>query len=324
MSLTLLDVLSGFLMTLIMHDSYGYDINGLKRYALNRFLRLYPIYWAIAILSIITVVLVTSEYSRAYKNVLYIPNTIKDVIYNTTMIFPSLFSWNVEPRLSPPTWAITVELFFYISIAFGISKNKKRTLLWVGLSIIYYIASYVIELNGSHRYGSIFAASLPFSVGALLFFYKKEFLSIAQKLQLSSPIIILFIYLINAVIFMLHDHFMPFSFSIYLNEIGKYSNILLSLFVVTSLFYRGEEVFPKKLDSLIGDYSYPIYLGHWQCGLIASYILYDAPTIGMSIEGMAVFLLALLLVFFISFILINLVDKNISLIRNKIKEQKVS
>ena len=39
-------VLSGYLMTLVLNEKYGPSINGLKRYAYNRFLRIYPLYWA--------------------------------------------------------------------------------------------------------------------------------------------------------------------------------------------------------------------------------------------------------------------------------------
>lgn len=38
-------ILSGYLMTLIMHKNYGYTRDGVARYAINRFLRIYPIYW---------------------------------------------------------------------------------------------------------------------------------------------------------------------------------------------------------------------------------------------------------------------------------------
>ncbi|NOQ63814.1 MAG: acyltransferase family protein [Methyloprofundus sp.] len=312
-------ILSGFLMTTIMHNTYGYNKNGIKRYALNRLLRLYPMYWAVALFSIISITIVSSEYSINYKNILYLPENISQVIYNVSMIFPALIPFHIEPRLSPPTWALTVEIFFYICIALGISKTKKITLLWVTLSISYFIFSYAISLNWVHRYASIFGASLPFSLGALLFFYKSDIFYIINKLKISSPIIILIIYVLNMALFTFNAQYHPFVSSNYIMEFGIYLNILFSLFVITSLFYRGDKVFTKKFDKMIGDYSYPVYLSHWQCGLIASFILYDSPAKGMNIEGIKVFLLALLLVIVFSFALIHLVDKNISSIRNRIK-----
>lgn len=315
-------ILSGFLMTTIMHESYGYGIDGIKRYAANRFLRLYPMYWAVAIFSSIAIFIVSEQYSVNYKDELYLPNNIKELIFNTSMIFPSLFPYQVEPRLSPPTWALTIEIFFYICIALGVSKTKGITLSWVGISVLYNALTYIDGLNGSYRYATIFGASLPFALGAWLYFYKIRVFSIIKKLKIASPNSILLIYTVNAVAFSFNSHFKPFLLSDFIDEIGKYLNIILSVFVITSLFYRGAEVFSKKFDKIVGDFSYPIYLGHWQCGLIASFILFDSPTKGMSIEGWHAYLLALVLTVISSYVLIHFIDKNISLIRDKIKADR--
>jgi len=317
-------ILSGFLMTTIMHSSYGYGVSGVKRFAINRFLRLYPIYWAIAVLSVITLVITSYAYAINYKDALSVPVVTSDFIANITMVFPSLFPWDIKPRLSPPTWAITIELFYYICIAFGISKNLKRTLLWVFASGMYYAISIILGLNEGYRYGFLLAPSLPFSLGALLFFYKLEVFTFIKKLRISSPITMVCIYIANAMFFTLNSYYLPFSFSEYLGGIGKYFNIVLSLFVVASLFYRGEDFLSKRFDKIIGDYSYPIYLGHWQAGLLASFLLYSSPSTDLSVESVHVFLVALIIISVVSYILINTVDKNISLIRNRFKRQRDS
>ncbi len=313
--------LSGFLMTTIIHESYGYDKNGIKRYIVNRFLRLYPIYWMVILFSIIVIFIVSEEYSNNYCHGLYIPHSTSEILFNISMIFPSLFPFNFVPRLSPPTWSLTVEIFFYACIALGISKTRKITLIWSALSIIYFIFSYIIGLHSSHRYVSIFAASLPFSLGSLLFFYKSEVFHIINQLKISSPIILLSIYVLNATVFiLLRARYSSFN---YIGEIGKYTNLLLSLLVISSLFYKGGEIFNYKLDKAVGDYSYPIYLLHYPCGVVASFILYKSPNRELSIEGIISFLLALFFALVISFILIQLVDKNLSLVRSRIKANKI-
>ena len=315
-------VLSGFLMTTILHESYGYDFDGVRRYAINRFLRLYPMYWAAAIASIIAIAFATPEFAKLYKSSMYIPDNFKDILLNTSMIFPDIFPNNITPRLSPPTWALTIEIFYYICIALGISKTKGLTLIWVGLSMVYFSLSYIFDAGGAHRYSSIFAGTLPFSLGSALYFYKTEIFSLLRKLRISNPIFLLSIYILNAAAFTLNDYFMPFSMSYILIEVGRYLNIFLTLLVIASLFFRGFEFFSRKADKFIGDYSYPIYLLHWQCGLIASYILFENPTRGLSINGLEVFLLSLFFVFILSSFLIISIDKNISLIRNRIKARE--
>jgi len=316
--------LSGFLMTTIMHESYGYDHAGIKGYAINRFLRLYPMYWAAAIVSVIIIIYVTPEYSKLFKDVLYIPDSFAGILHNTSMIFPSLFPNKISPRLSPPTWALTVEIFYYICIAFGISKTKLLTLIWVCLSIAYYLFTIIFDMDSAHRYLSIFAGTLPFSLGSMLYFYKTEIYSLLCRLKISNPIFLLAIYILSAAFFTFNQFYKPFPIhTYYINAVGKYLNIFCTLLVIVSLFFRGHEIFSKKIDKYIGDYSYPIYLLHWQLALLASFILFKTPIKGLSFsEGLLVFILSLLFVVITSSILINTIDRNISIIRNKIKARR--
>ena len=46
-------LLSGFLMTHICKETYGYTFIGFKLFWLNRFLRLYPIYYIIILITIL-------------------------------------------------------------------------------------------------------------------------------------------------------------------------------------------------------------------------------------------------------------------------------
>ena len=55
--------LSGYLMTLIMQQNYGYTVRGIGGYALNRFLRIYPIYWVVCGLSILILLALDSAHT---------------------------------------------------------------------------------------------------------------------------------------------------------------------------------------------------------------------------------------------------------------------
>jgi peptidoglycan/LPS O-acetylase OafA/YrhL len=315
-------ILSGFLMTMIMHDSYGYSKGGLNRYGLNRFLRLYPMYWAVCLVSVLLIFLIGSEYSSQYKNTLFFPTDLVSVLANVSMIFPSFFPTDISPRLSPPTWALTVEIFFYVLIGLGISKTYRRTVIWLIVSIVYFAITYLFELGGGYRYSFIFAASLPFSLGALIYFIKEPFFAYLKQMKLSNPWAILAVYIVVALFFTMNNYYRPFSFSGTLGEFGIYINMLLSLIVVVVLFYRGKELCSQKVDKSIGDYSYPVYLIHWQCGLLASYLLYQEPNRDFTLEGLTTFALATLFVVIASYLLITIIDRSISKLRNKIRENK--
>src|ERR1035437_7037171 len=48
-------VLSGFLMTHVLRNKYGFDHSGLKDFAFNRFLRIFPLYWMACIMGAISI-----------------------------------------------------------------------------------------------------------------------------------------------------------------------------------------------------------------------------------------------------------------------------
>jgi peptidoglycan/LPS O-acetylase OafA/YrhL len=283
------------------------------------FLRLYPMYWVVCIMSLVLIVILGAEYAHNYKSDLVIPADLSSIFFNFTMIFPALFPGDITPRLSPPTWALTIEICFYILIALGVSKTYKRTLLWLAISIIYFAATYLFSLGGAHRYSSIFAASLPFALGALLFFNKQQLFLFLQRIKFSNPWLLSAIYIANAFFFTMNSYYKPFDVSGALGDLGMYLNIVLSVFMVVVLFYRGKELCSKKIDKFIGDFSYPVYLLHWQAGLLVSFILYQTPSRTLDMAGLTTFALATVFVVLFSYGLILLVDNSVSNIRNKIR-----
>lgn len=52
--------LSGYLMTYIMTKNYGYSVKGLRAFAMNRFLRLYPVYWALLLITTVAIMFIGS------------------------------------------------------------------------------------------------------------------------------------------------------------------------------------------------------------------------------------------------------------------------
>ncbi|MBU6257221.1 MAG: acyltransferase, partial [Burkholderiales bacterium] len=312
-------VLSGFLMTTIMHETYGYDLQGIKRYAANRFFRLYPMYWAAALFSIAVILIASSAYAYAYKDTMQIPHRISSIVFNLTMIFPARFPYTVDPRLSPPTWALTVEIFFYICIGLGLSRTRNRTFGWLGASLVYLAWSYIDGQGESYRYANIPAASLPFALGALLYFVKGD---VQRRLGVGtaiSPAAVLGALASNAALFAVYSMRHKVNSSPFVVDTGKYLNLVLSAVAVVVLFHRGHEFCSKAVDKWFGDFSYPIYLSHWQAGLMASYFLFPKPTFGMNKPGAQVFLLALLIVFAWSYASIALIDRRVNQIRNKIR-----
>jgi peptidoglycan/LPS O-acetylase OafA/YrhL len=309
-------VLSGFLMTTIMHESYGYDISGRRRYALNRFLRIYPSYWVVAALTLAVVYFCGETFVRSYKNEIFIPNHASSIFYNVILMFPRLFPDDVMPRLSPPTWALTVEITYYIAIGIGISKTRGITLIWLAASVVYVLATFAFHLGHRYRYAAIPAGSLPFAIGSCVYFYKDVIIRQLDRVSLNLlPIAAGFLAL-----------YVVFSIAAYLGhsriaEMGLYIDVAAAALLLVRLYFDGVPGLPRWLDKLVGDYSYPIYLLHWPLGALSSYLLFHRPELGASRSSLAVFGLDLLLVGAAGSFIIFVIDPSIEKVRTRIRER---
>ncbi|MFK8011370.1 MAG: acyltransferase family protein [Marinicellaceae bacterium] len=312
-------IISGYLMTFIMQESYGYTSKGRMSFAINRFLRLHPLYWLACLVSIALIVVLGSDIVHGFHRSMEIPTSLSNLVQNIFMVFPSWVPGSVHPRLVPPTWAITIEMFYYALICLGLSKTFFRVKLWMFLSLVYVAYTFANGMPWQSRYFHIFAASLPFSIGACIYFISKNnsFQRYFGGLLLNSKSLFL-IMMINCIIWVLvpRKAFGPYY------EIGFYINILICSLLIYSIAIGGV-VFnmSRKLDKMIGDYSYPIYLLHLQGGLLSSYLLFGkAHNFHNANPSSTInFVLALIIVVSLSAIFINYFEKPIQKIRQRIK-----
>lgn len=302
--------LSGYLMTLIMQTSYGYSNGGIRKYALNRFLRIYPIYWVSIVFSALLILYLGNDYTTRYHPSIYFPNDVASVAKNILLFFPH----GESPRLTPPAWALTVEIFFYIVIGLGASKTKRLTWTWFAISAMYHV---IAILFGLDTYASIWAASLPFSAGALVFHYKNEITTLSrQKLGRThnlAPFLIFALILFNwAVAYALYQ----------LDGVFFYSNFVLCSLMVAILLSRTRLPFISvKLDKWLGDFSYPVYLIHYQVGLVVI-VFFAVFGIEMHRPELLLTLVSIPAIFLFSWVITATIERPIELVRTKIKRQR--
>jgi len=304
--------LSGYLMTLIMQSNYGYTAQGIRKYALNRFLRIYPIYWISALFSVALIWYFGDGYTSSYHESLYLPGNYSEVIQNL-MLF---LSFRESPRLIPPAWALTVELFYYILIGVGISKNRRITMAWFTFGVLYHIGALILHLGWGYRYFSIFAASLPFSTGALIFHYKEQTARFISKIPGWAYNYLFFIVmasiLLNWWLGIVSNQIQVFFF---------YSNFILCAFMVAVLSSRTELLFiNKKLDNWLGDFSYPIYLIHYQVGIL---VLVFLAGLGLDLKraDLTFMYVSIPVIFAFSWFITVTIERPIEKIRSKIKKK---
>lgn len=284
-------VLSGYLMTLVLNEKYGSDINGLKRYAHNRFLRIYPLYWLATILGLLALLIlpslgiVPSLLNPAFN----IPQTLGDYWHNLTLI--PIFGGN--RFLVPVSGALATEIGAYILMPF-IAFSRRASILGLILSLIANInLGLTIDdfaLNFATRYSSFLSCYIAFAFGSLTYHHRNQF----SKLKM--PFLSIAIWSIHCLI--------GVKFNLYPWVYGLYTAIPLSAWVIISL----AKLKTDRTDKLLGDLSYPIYLFH--SGLAVWFLAYFN-----NIRSFNFFIIAYLFTIIVSIFCIA-IDKKINKFRS--------
>jgi peptidoglycan/LPS O-acetylase OafA/YrhL len=311
-------ILSGFLMTLIMHNTYGYSLIGVKKYALNRFYRLYPVYWVLLLLSLVILLIVGASFATEFHPLIVVPDSFSSALANFTMFYPSFSPNTYSIRVLPATWALTIEIVFYILIGLGVSKNKTITWLWFLLSLAYLIYQNVVLQKLGFGYGNFLSASLPFSAGALAFYYTERILALLKRFKVSL-FSLLCIFSINIIIAGLSD-FADENVVWKIQYLCKAINLILSILVTVKLAHtKTKGSIMKKVDKELGDLSYPVYIFHWSAAMLAAWSLnMDYRT------NINVFVIGLLITICVSKAVNIGVNNRIELLRHRVKKNIIS
>ena len=270
--------LSGYLMTSILHDTYGFSQNGLWRFALNRLVRIYPLYWVVITFSFLFIWL-NQNLAYSLNHGLQLPLSLTDWLLNIFII------GHIPPgnssRLVPPVWSLHVELVFYFLMALFLSRKVSYVIYWLIISAIFTAVSAIFAVNSLHDFRNILyfssiAGSLPFSVGALLSFTRKK-----EAFQLKFNDNVKFYSSIGLSILSI------VALSIAYTYIGTTTSFIVlfylafavNIIVVFLLIQVKSKNIPptlNRIDRILGDLSYPVYLSHWPISLAITYSIFSS------------------------------------------------
>jgi peptidoglycan/LPS O-acetylase OafA/YrhL len=304
--------LSGYLMTYIMQHNYGYTLRGITIYGFNRFLRIYPIYWVACLVAFIVLISLNPAATTGINPNFAIPVTVGDWLMNLGIVLKISSS----PVLVYPAWALTVELFYYACIGLGLSRFKISTLIWFLASVAYTVFIVVIDASWDSwdsRYYSIFAASLPFSTGAMIYHWRQEladhFPFIVENKW--SPLFLLGVIVCN----------WRLSTLVGIEGLwGFYVNWLLCSAMIVALYGRTQLLFVSRtFDSWLGNLSYPVYLVHYQVGFAMLYIYNQLGLVPQG-QSVALFLYSVVPVLLLAWLMSVLVELPIERIRKRVKQ----
>jgi peptidoglycan/LPS O-acetylase OafA/YrhL len=176
--------LSGFLMTRVLHQRYGFSAHGFTTFALNRFLRLWPAYLVVGGLTCIAMMFV--DLTFMYPS-LRLPQSAFDWAVNFSVVGLVGFDPGYLSRFSfivPNSWSLSIEVVCYLMLAAFFAKTSKHLLTFAALGAIALAVSSAFCSNetGQHgpycfqsRYTVLQAGFIPFAIGGLLFFHADRF-----------------------------------------------------------------------------------------------------------------------------------------------------
>lgn len=274
-------IISGFYMTLILNEKYV-GKSSYRLFLSNRFLRLYPIYWVVLILTILFSILCAIVFDGPtdltfkikYFNMMSFETKIFQILANILLFGQdivmflgmdtekgTMFFTNNYAMTNPQfhnnlflnqTWTLGIELMFYILAPFIVRRSYKSILLLiiVSLSIRAWIYFYLGWYYDPWTYRFFPAELALFLMGTMS--YKLYVLVKKNSFHnnINKIITILFFGLLCSY------QFIP---SIFHEEVIKWLFYLIACICIPFVFQLTNK---WKFDRSIGDLSYPIYIVH--------------------------------------------------------------
>ena len=270
-------ILSGFYMALVLNEKYIGENNSYKLFITNRLLRLYPIYWTVLILTVLFFLMVLIFTNDTSNSILYnyirhdkdlglssylllmFSNTFilfQDVIMflgvgsDKNLIFVSNF-YITDPMLwtflfVPQAWSVSIEIMFYLIAPLLLKRNLVLISI---LTIMTFVVRILFYRNGFNQDPWTYRF-LPFELGYFFLgtlsyhvYVKIRRFKISKSTLITVFSIILF-------------------YSVTYPQFGNISNYIYLLIFALSLPFIFILTKNSKLDSYVGNLSYPMYISH--------------------------------------------------------------
>jgi peptidoglycan/LPS O-acetylase OafA/YrhL len=241
--------ISGFLITMVATTRYAGRPGA---FLANRFLRIYPTYWACLVLGLAVVLLVPASVDLHPS--LLVPASAHDWAANFAVFG---LTQETVSRLLPAAWSLHTELWFYLVIGLVTAARPRLTLVLLPLSLALsaYCAFWYAPVS---FYGTPVGNADAFFIGSTVFL-------LHERIKPRRPL------LVAAIGFAAFELLAwgPFLGSQTVNEfLGAPAAGVLMLGLWNSRL--DETLAPlRKVSGMLGRLSYPLFLLHWPLGGLA-------------------------------------------------------
>jgi peptidoglycan/LPS O-acetylase OafA/YrhL len=264
-------IVSGFYMAMILREKYT-GKNSFMLFITNRFLKLFPVYWAVLLLTIafscvgglwkghwlrLQPILDAGHIGFGALLLIILTNLLlvgQDIIAFLTLDSKGGFVWNgATPAVSPlcvigTAWSIGIELVFYLSAPFLVRRNYKIFVTIISLSLLLRM---VLYLKGFSAYGwtnMCLPLEFAFFLSGMLTY--KMYAKIKTK-QISK--ILWWSILGSLILLTCFYQWIPYTMA------NKYVYLFFVALSVPIAFKASKG---NRIDRLIGEFSYPVYISH--------------------------------------------------------------
>ena len=251
-------LLSGYLMTLVLTQTYGFSPRGVGRFLGNRALRIYPPYWA-ALLFAAGVYVSFPGAVRAVIPWYQMYVTPHDWVRNLTLLQAD--HWG--GRWIPQSWSLPVEVWFYIFMALGLARGGLVLGAWLTAALGYVVwtvsTSPNLEYSTPDRYFPLAAAALPFALGSLACWLRPS-LPRFSRAAVVGALLAFWSHMLFAGRLWTH----PMSG-------GFYVSLALAFLVVVALHEPPDVPSSlERIDRWLGDVAYPLFLVHYHVAALVA------------------------------------------------------
>lgn len=324
-------VISGFLITLILNDSYKFNI---IKFAANRFLRLYPTYYFFAAMGLLIIYFMPNStgfhgsWSGKFLsgdwagNLLIFPWAFlsDNAVPNTFGAFTNNYLFNIDAsrfRIVTSSWSVAVELICYFALWLFISRRLAYTAASLVLSSAYHIYVYCTLHNSAMAYYPFIAAMLPFSLGAIGYFIHSRLRECTRFNHLTKDRNWLITFSAIAV-FCLNWIAFNATQNGGWHPLFYYVNNFIALAIVILLANANPKGIQGRVAKILGDLSYPVFL----CQYFGGYFAWAIIGFNNPVRGWDIFLIGYPLSVAMSILCISLIDEPIAKLRDKIRPKK--
>jgi len=257
-------VLSGFLMTLILNETYGFGLGNFGRFWANRCLRLYPAYAVVVAITVLHILLV-SPLTQLYGFIV-LPHNLRDWVANLSMFGIAGFT---AAQISsaifiPNAWSLSVELFCYVLLSLYFARSRQRALAMLLIGIV--VTGAVIlraivqapQYYDFHNHYSVLQAGIiPFAAGSLAYFHRASPL---LRFSAAGVAALLLLWVLNCALTHVSE------FHAYVS--GLYGAVVINAFLVPMMFAFDAAHGKHRVARVLGGIAYPIFVSHILIGTL--------------------------------------------------------